>query len=79
VLAYMDVDLSTDLAALDELLTPLLEGRGDLAIGSRLAPGADVEIQLKERKGRIDLKIGWKQRTTTPVSALRVSVGPGAV
>ena len=47
VLAYMDVDLSTDLAALDELLTPLLEGRGDLAIGSRLAPGAEVTRGLR--------------------------------
>ena len=42
VLAYMDVDLSTDLAALGELLAPLLEGRADLAIGSRLTPGAQV-------------------------------------
>ena len=40
VLAYMDVDLSTDLAALEELLAPLLAGRAELAIGSRLAPGA---------------------------------------
>jgi glycosyltransferase involved in cell wall biosynthesis len=47
VLAYMDVDLSTDLAALEELLTPLLEGRGDLAIGSRLAPGAEVTRGLR--------------------------------
>jgi glycosyltransferase involved in cell wall biosynthesis len=47
VLAYMDVDLSTDLAALDGLLTPLLEGRGDLAIGSRLAAGADVTRGLR--------------------------------
>jgi glycosyltransferase involved in cell wall biosynthesis len=47
VLAYMDVDLSTDLAALDELLTPLLEGHGDIAIGSRLAPGADVTRGLQ--------------------------------
>jgi len=47
VLAYMDVDLSTDLAALGELLTPLLEGRGDLAIGSRLAPGAQVTRGVK--------------------------------
>ena len=42
VVAYMDVDLSTDLAALPDLLSPLLEGRADLAIGSRLAPGATV-------------------------------------
>ncbi len=37
VLAYMDVDLSTDLAALLPLLAPLLSGHSDLAIGTRLA------------------------------------------
>jgi glycosyltransferase involved in cell wall biosynthesis len=47
VLAYMDVDLSTDLAALRPLLTPLLEGRGDIAIGSRLAAGAKVTRSLE--------------------------------
>jgi glycosyltransferase involved in cell wall biosynthesis len=47
VVAYMDVDLSTDLSALGELLEPLLAGRGDIAIGSRLAPGAQVTRGLK--------------------------------
>jgi glycosyltransferase involved in cell wall biosynthesis len=47
VLAYMDVDLSTDLSALGELVLPLLQGRGDLAIGSRLAPGAQVTRGLE--------------------------------
>jgi glycosyltransferase involved in cell wall biosynthesis len=47
VLAYMDVDLSTDLAALGALLEPLLEGRADLAVGSRLAPGAQVTRAIK--------------------------------
>jgi putative flippase GtrA len=42
VLAYMDVDLSTDLAALLPLVAPLLSGHSDLAIGSRLARGARV-------------------------------------
>ena len=37
VVAYMDVDLSTDLAALLPLVAPLLSGHSDLAIGSRLA------------------------------------------
>ena len=40
VVVYMDVDLSTDLRALLPLLAPLVSGHSDLAIGSRLAPGA---------------------------------------
>jgi glycosyltransferase involved in cell wall biosynthesis len=47
VLAYMDADLSSDLSALGELVLPLLEGHGDIAIGSRLAPGAHVTRGLK--------------------------------
>jgi glycosyltransferase involved in cell wall biosynthesis len=43
VLAYMDVDLSTDLSALEPLVEPLLDGRSDLAVGSRLADGAQVK------------------------------------
>ena len=42
VVAYMDVDLSTGLDALLPLVAPLLSGHSDLAIGSRLAPGAKV-------------------------------------
>jgi putative flippase GtrA len=37
VVAYMDVDLSTDLNALLPLVAPLISGHSDLAIGSRLA------------------------------------------
>ncbi|HEU4675956.1 MAG TPA: bifunctional glycosyltransferase family 2/GtrA family protein [Motilibacteraceae bacterium] len=40
VLCYLDVDLSTDLAALLPLVAPLVAGHSDLAIGTRLAPGA---------------------------------------
>jgi glycosyltransferase involved in cell wall biosynthesis len=42
VLAYMDVDLSTDLAALLPLVAPLVSGHSDVAIGSRLARSARV-------------------------------------
>lgn len=42
VLAYMDVDLSTDLAALLPLLAPLLSGHSDVAIGTRLGRGSRV-------------------------------------
>jgi len=42
VVAYMDVDLSTDLDALLPLVAPLISGHSDIAIGSRLSPGARV-------------------------------------
>lgn len=42
VLAYMDVDLSTDLAALLPLVAPLLSGHSDVAIGSRLSRSSRV-------------------------------------
>ncbi len=42
VLAYMDVDLSTDLAAFSPLVSALMSGHSDLAIGSRLARGSNV-------------------------------------
>ena len=40
VVVYLDVDLSTSLDALLPLVVPLINGHSDLAIGSRLAPGA---------------------------------------
>ena len=42
VLCYMDVDLSTDLRALLPLVSPLVSGHSEVAIGSRLAAGAWV-------------------------------------
>src|SRR3954453_2573728 len=42
VLAYMDVDLSSDLTALLPLVAPLLSGHSDVAIGTRLSHTARV-------------------------------------
>lgn len=42
VVAYMDVDLSTDLKALLPLVAPLLSGHSDVSIGSRLTRGSRV-------------------------------------
>jgi putative flippase GtrA len=42
VMAYMDVDLSTDLRGLLRRVAPLLSGHSDLAIGTRLAHGSRV-------------------------------------
>jgi putative flippase GtrA len=47
VVAYMDVDLSTDLRALLPLVAPLLSGHSQVAIGTRLAPGSRVERGAK--------------------------------
>ena len=43
VLAYMDVDLSTDLSALLPLVAPLVSGHSHLAIGTRLGRTSRVE------------------------------------
>lgn len=42
VVSYMDVDLSTDLAALPVLVAPLLSGHSDVAIGTRLSKSSRV-------------------------------------
>ena len=42
VVAYMDVDLSTDLTALMPLVAPLVSGHSDVAIGSRLTASSRV-------------------------------------
>jgi glycosyltransferase involved in cell wall biosynthesis len=47
VLCYMDVDLSTDLNALLPLIAGLVSGHSDVAIGTRLAPGARVRRGVK--------------------------------
>jgi glycosyltransferase involved in cell wall biosynthesis len=47
IVAYMDIDLSTDLNALLPLVAPLVSGHSDVAIGSRLAPGARVARGVK--------------------------------
>ncbi|HET8631656.1 MAG TPA: dolichyl-phosphate beta-glucosyltransferase [Thermomicrobiales bacterium] len=47
VVAYMDVDLSTTLQSFLPLVSPLITGHSDLAIGSRLLRGASVTRQWK--------------------------------
>jgi glycosyltransferase involved in cell wall biosynthesis len=49
VLCYMDVDLSTDLRALLPLLAGIVSGHCELAIGSRLAPGARI-VRSRKRE-----------------------------
>ena len=47
VVAYMDIDLSTNLDAFLPMIAPLASGHSDVAIGSRLAAGASVARRPK--------------------------------
>jgi len=64
VVAYMDVDLSTDLDALLPLVAPVISHHSDLAIGSRLSTGARV-------------RRGWKRELISRCynALLRVALG----
>ncbi|MFC5719911.1 glycosyltransferase [Streptomyces gamaensis] len=68
VLAYMDVDLSTDLNALLPLVAPLISGHSDLAIGTRLAGGSRVvrgpKRELISRAYNLILRAGLAARFT---------------
>ena len=43
VVAYMDVDLSTDIKQIPDLLRPILNGTADISFGSRLMPQSNVQ------------------------------------
>jgi len=47
IVSYMDVDLSTDLSAFPPLIDSLIDSEYDVAIGSRLKKGAQVQRGLK--------------------------------
>jgi glycosyltransferase involved in cell wall biosynthesis len=47
VVAYMDVDLSTNLESFLPLVAPILSGHSEVAIGTRLAHQAHVRRQLR--------------------------------
>jgi putative flippase GtrA len=49
IVCYMDVDLSTDLRALLPLVAGLISGYSDVAIGSRLAAGAQI-VRSRKRE-----------------------------
>jgi glycosyltransferase involved in cell wall biosynthesis len=49
IVSYMDVDLSTGLEAFPALIRAVADEGYDVAIGSRLAPGSQVERSLKRR------------------------------
>lgn len=46
VLVYMDMDLSTDLKFLNDIVEPVLSGSYDIAIGSRYQQGAEVKREF---------------------------------
>ena len=85
VVAYTDVDLSTDLDALLPLVAPLVSGHSDIAIGSRLTRGSRVVrgprrevisraynllLRLVLRTRIRDAQCGFKAGRATAVRAL---------
>jgi glycosyltransferase involved in cell wall biosynthesis len=68
VVAYMDVDLSTDLRALLPLVAPLVSGHSDVAIGTRLANGSRVvrgpKRELLSRGYNVILRAALRARFT---------------
>ncbi|MFN8222251.1 MAG: dolichyl-phosphate beta-glucosyltransferase [Gaiellales bacterium] len=85
VVAYMDVDLSTNLACFLPLVAPLLSGHSEVAIGTRLAHSAHVRRRLKRellsrgynrlvrtlfRTGFSDAQCGFKAVRTEIAQAL---------
>ncbi|MGH3719714.1 MAG: glycosyltransferase [Pseudonocardiaceae bacterium] len=89
VVVYMDVDLSTSLDALLPLVVPLVNGHSDIAIGSRLAPGArtvrsarrevisrcyNTMIRLTHRTRFSDAQCGFKAARTDVVRPLLAHV-----
>lgn len=78
IVAYMDVDLSTNLESFLPLVAPLVSGHSDVAIGTRLHAGAVVTRQWKReilsrgynaligllfRNGFADAQCGFKALT----------------
>src|SRR5262245_27303129 len=45
-LVYMDMDLSTDLEFLNDIVKPVMDSSYDIAIGSRYQQGAEVKREL---------------------------------
>lgn len=82
IVSYMDVDLSTDLGALRPLIDSLIDSEYDIAIGSRLKKGAQVQrgpkrefisrtynliIRLMFRNQFSDAQCGFKAATRRAV------------
>jgi glycosyltransferase involved in cell wall biosynthesis len=85
IMSYMDVDLSSDLADFPRLIQPLVYGRADIAIGSRLLPESTVTrcfrreiisraystiLRAAFRTAIRDAQCGFKAATAAAVSHL---------
>lgn len=93
IVAYMDVDLSTNLSSFMPLIAPLATGHSEVAIGSRLSAGAVVTrrwkrevisrtynlmIKLSMRNRFSDAQCGFKALTRDAARELLPNVENGA-
>ena len=66
VVAYMDVDLSTNLSSFLPLVAPIVAGHSEVAIGTRLAHSAHVRRRLKReilsRGYNLLIHVGFRAR-----------------
>src|SRR5687767_2847328 len=69
VLVGMDADLSHDPAVLPQLVAPVIEGRADMAIGSRYVPGGAIPHWPAHRRALSR----WGNRYATAALGLPVS------
>src|ERR1700674_472205 len=84
VVAYMDVDLSTDLSALLPLVAPIILGHSDVSVGRRLVPSVlnrswffDTELLVQaERAGfRVyELPVDWIEDADSRVDLVATSL-----
>ena len=85
MVAYMDVDLSTDLHDFPKLMAPLIQGHADLSVGTRLSSASRTRRSLKRdflsrcynrliqtmfRVTFTDAQCGFKAMTTSAAKAL---------
>ncbi|MBI2760660.1 MAG: glycosyltransferase family 2 protein [Chloroflexi bacterium] len=83
ILSYMDVDLSTDLAAYPPLIGVIAESRADLSTGRRLGRDARVEQrklkrEITSRGYNLIIKAGFRTRFTDAQCGFKAISRPAA-
>lgn len=79
VLVFLDADGSTPVASVRDVLSPVLDGRAGLAVGSRRHPAASVSGTQSETRRRLGAGFAWTARRLLPVSLYDYQCGAKAL